>query len=77
MSEFLLIIPDGWFEANLVPILETVSEQDLVYYTGAELSTVQTWLEDTLQLPFTGTVTKARVFKDGELLRLWYTLEVT
>lgn len=72
MSEFLMIVPEGWLEADTAPILATIDEVGLTYAAENEPGTIDALLGDTDQLPEGTTVVESRVFKDGGRLRLWF-----
>lgn len=69
---FLLIVPEGWLEADTAPILAMTDENTLSYAAENEPGTIDAFLGDTGQLPEGTTVAESRVFKDGANLRLWF-----
>lgn len=67
MSEFLLVIPEGWTE-----IADPESIVAMESWLGCSLDEAREWLKARGDIPEDGfTVADKRVFKDGETVRLW------
>ncbi len=72
MSEFLMIVPEGWIEADVDLLLTVSDEGTLANYAANEPVSIDTLLGDTGQLEQGKTLSAVRLFKDGDRLRLWY-----
>ena len=72
MSEFLMISPAGWLTADMTVIQTLLDENGLVYAAENEPATIEDLLEQTGQLPVGTYVTRARLFKDGDVFHMWF-----
>jgi S-adenosylmethionine:tRNA-ribosyltransferase-isomerase (queuine synthetase) len=72
MSEFLMVAPEGWLTADMTVIQTMLDEASLAYAAENEPATIEDYLEQTGQLPVGTYVTRARLFKDGEVFHMWF-----
>ena len=76
MSEFLMVVPEGWIELQDVDaFLERHSADAVAGWISSELVSLDTALGDDGILPPGWTLTDARMFRDGLTFRIWYKQE--
>lgn len=66
MSEFLMVVPEGWTE-----IADPESIFSMESWNSASNDEAREWLKAAGQCQEGFTVADKRVFRDGDLLRLW------
>jgi hypothetical protein len=76
MSEFLMIVPDGWGEvADGQAFVDQHTEtqlQDLI--ARGELAAIEAMLQDGGYIPMDSAMLDFRLFRDGGSFRVWYLL---
>jgi hypothetical protein len=72
MSDFLMVVPEGWIAADMGVISTMLDEVSLAYAAENEPATIEEFLEQTGQMPVNSTVVEARLFKNGGSFSMWF-----
>jgi hypothetical protein len=76
MSDFLMVVPDGWAEVTdgqaFVDQQTEAQLLDLLSY--GNLAAIEAMLQDGGHIPMTAAMADFRMFRDGGAYRVWYLL---
>lgn len=77
MSDFLMVIPEGWAELTTVEaFLQEYDEAQLLALIAANdgWAAIEARLQDGGHIPATAALADFRMFRDGAAIRIWYLL---
>ena len=76
MSDFLMIVPAGWSElADGQAFVEQYTEAQLLdLLQSNNLAAIEAMLQDGGHISPTASMSDFRMFRDGDLFRVWYRL---
>lgn len=77
MSDFLMVIPEGW--AELATADAFIAENTEVYILdlinrGDGWAAIEALLQDAGHIPATAALADFRIFRDAGAIRIWYLL---
>lgn len=77
MSEFLMVVPEGWYElADAQAFVDTHSEATLLDLISRNegWTSIEALMQDGGQIAPDASLIDFRMFRDGSATRIWYKL---